>query len=120
MAYLAFKKSTLTDIQKGEKLEFFENNNVGTYSSTTINSINTRKYHGLLSCADEEGKYMVVVSSLEEKIHHDGRSDELGTHYYQNNIHPRGYEFLKSFSLDPNPQWIYKTGNIELKKSISN
>lgn len=118
MAYLAFKKSTLTDIQKGEKLEFFENNNVGTYSSTTINSINTRKYHGLLSCADEEGKYMVVVSSLEEKIHHDGRSDELGTHYYQNNIHPRGYEFLKSFFLDPNPQWIYKTGNIELKKSI--
>lgn len=118
MSYLSFKKSVLTDIQKGEKLEFFENNDIGTYASSSINLVNTRKYHSLLACADEEGKYMVVVSSLEEKLLRGDEVIEFGTHYYQNDIHPKGYEHLTEFEINPTPNWTFQYKDIQIKRSL--
>lgn len=81
--------------------------------------MNTRRYHGLLVAADHPpvGR-VVLLSKLEEVLVVDGQRYEISANQYKGSVHPRGYEFLTQFRLDPFPVFTYSVFGVVLEKSI--
>ncbi len=73
---------------------------------------------------------MVLLSKLEEVLVLGGERFELSANLYSDVfqhfdviqhsdvIHPKGYEYLWSFRLDPFPVFEYRCGNVELEKTV--
>lgn len=99
--------------------EWLETNGIGGFSSATITGANTRRYHGLLTAAIKPpvGR-MVLLSKLEETLVIGERRLDLSTNQYQGAIHPRGFELLNSFRLDPFPIFTFEVEGVQLEKSV--
>src|SRR5207248_10601778 len=48
----------------------------------------------------------------------DGKRYELSANQYSGAVHPRGYEFLTEFRIDPFPIWTYEAGGVQVTKSL--
>ena len=82
----------LDDLMRREWLAV---NHVGGYASSTVPSLNTRKYHGLLVAAMPPPVHrMVLLSRVEEVVHCDGWPTALACNEYPGKIHPEGHETL--------------------------
>ncbi len=99
--------------------EWLETNGLGGFASSTIAGLNTRRYHGLLVAAAQPpvGR-MVLLSKLEETVTVDGEPFELSANEYPETIHPRGFEFLREFRLDPFPAFVFETGGVQIVKTV--
>ena len=118
---MKFDFSTLQDFKQSSKLEWLETNGLGGYASSTVAGANTRRYHGLLVASTKPpvGR-ITMLSKLDETIICGEEKFELSCNQYQGAIHPNGFMFLKSFSKDLFPEWIYELPNgIEIKKTIA-
>src|SRR6187401_1522216 len=88
--------------------EWIVPNHLGGYASSTVPGLNTRKYHGLLVAAmAPPTRRLVLLSRVEETVHHDGWPCALACNEYPGTIHPRGHESLRGFSHEPFPRWMY-------------
>src|SRR5580704_4283022 len=107
------------DVGEASSREWLEANGIGGFASSTIIGLNTRRYHALLTAAIKPplGR-VVLLSKLEETLVVEGQRFELSANQYQNVIHPRGFEFLDSFRLDPFPVFLYRCGDLELEKTV--
>jgi predicted glycogen debranching enzyme len=116
---ISFDSDICTDFAAASSREWLETNGIGGFASSTISGANTRRYHGILTAATEPplGR-ITMLSKIEETITIDGESFELSSNQYPGNVHPRGFEFLTSFRLDPFPIWTYKVGGIEIEKKV--
>ncbi|HZY80370.1 MAG TPA: amylo-alpha-1,6-glucosidase [Cyclobacteriaceae bacterium] len=116
----AFKKNQLKDYNFASNLEWLETNGLGGYSSGTVAGSNTRRYHGVLVAAMQPpvGR-MVVLSKLEETLVVKDQRFELSANQYPGAVHPQGFQYLKSFSRNLFPEFVYEAGGIEIKKTIS-
>ncbi|MGH2645590.1 MAG: glycogen debranching enzyme N-terminal domain-containing protein, partial [Chitinophagaceae bacterium] len=100
--------------------EWIETNGLGGWASSSVYGCNTRRYHGLLIAAIKPPvERMALVSKLEEEIIIGDKRFELGTNDYGDVIHPKGFQYIKSFSKDLFPEWTYKIGEVILKKTIT-
>ena len=91
--------------------EWLVTNHLGGYASSTVPSLNTRKYHGLLVAAMAPPVHrMVLLSRVEETVHCDGWPTPLACNEYPGTIFPNGNEALRAFSHDPFPRWAYQGG----------
>ena len=99
--------------------EWLETNGLGGFASSTIVGCNTRRYHGLLTAATEPpvGRFL-LLSKLEETLVLDGRRFDLSVNRYTGVVHPRGYQYLIGFRLDPFPVFTYTVEGIEIEKSV--
>ncbi|MBC7927907.1 MAG: glycogen debranching enzyme family protein, partial [Bryobacteraceae bacterium] len=99
--------------------EWLETNGLGGFASCTIAGIHTRRYHGLLTAATEPpvGR-MVMLSKFEETLTHPEGTADLSANQYPGTLHPRGFELLESFRLQPYPTWVYATGKARIEKSV--
>ena len=99
--------------------EWLETNGLGGFASSTITGLNTRRYHGLLTAATKPpvGR-MLLLSKLEETLVVRDRRLELSANRYPGVVHPRGYQFLTEFRLDPFPIFTYELDGIELEKRV--
>lgn len=115
-----FDTSTLNNFEKASSLEWLETNGIGGYASGTVAGVNTRRYHGLLVAAIQPpvGR-TVVVSKLEETIVVNDELFELSANQYPGTVHPEGFQYLTKFERDLFPEFYYKAGNVELKKTIA-
>lgn len=114
------EKTELQDFASASKLEWLETNGLGGWSGSTVIGCNTRRYHGLLVAATvPPAERMVLVSKMEETIiAGDGRY-ELSSNLYQGEtIHPKGYQYLESFTRELFPEWIYEAGGVRLRKTL--
>jgi glycogen debranching enzyme len=99
--------------------EWLETNGIGGFSSFTITGANTRRYHGLLTAATKPPvERMVLLSKLQETLVIEDRRFDLSTNQYQGAIHPRGFELLASFRLDPFPVFTFTVEGVVLEKSV--
>ena len=100
--------------------EWLETNGLGGYASSSIIGANTRRYHGLLVAAVvPPAERMVLLSKLEETINIGNKKIELSANLYaENTIHPSGHHYLKSFTKDFFPEWIYESDEFQLKKTV--
>ena len=114
-----FDSEICTNYEQASKREWLETNGIGGFASGTIAGANTRRYHGLLTAATRPPLGRVtMLSKFEETLIIDGESFELSSNQYPNNVHPNGYQYLKSFHLAPFPVWIYEVEGIEIEKKI--
>ncbi|MCX8178421.1 MAG: glycogen debranching enzyme N-terminal domain-containing protein [Candidatus Aenigmarchaeota archaeon] len=106
------------DFKKDKKLEWIITNGLGGYASSTIFSMNTRKYHGLLVAGDSIKNRMVLLSNFQEEIVFDSKSFEISTNRYSDVYHPEGYKFLEKFELNPFPKFFFKINGKTVTKQI--
>ena len=99
--------------------EWLVTNGLGGYASGAVNGANTRQYHGLLVAALEPPTdRTVVVAKIEERVLIDGQHYHISTNQYPKVVFPDGGQYLKNFTVDPNPTWLFADPNWELRKNI--
>lgn len=116
----------MPDIPENEKSydkfasrEWIVTNGLGGYASSTVIGANTRKYHGLLIAAlSPPVKRRVILSSLDEELEIGGRIYRLASHKYPQTVHPKGFRYLKGYTMDPIPTFHYSINNVDLEKQI--
>lgn len=116
---IRFDKNDLSDLNLNLSREWLETNGLGGFACSSIVGANTRRYHGLLVAATKPpvGR-QVLLSKLEETLTVDGKIVELSTNEYVGAIHPRGFECLREFRLDPFPRFVFEAGGVWLEKSF--
>ena len=118
---IEFNKNSPADFIQLTDLEWLETNGLGGYASATVAGSNSRRYHGILIAATQPpvGR-VVLLSKLDETIVCGEEKFELSSNQYPGSVNPNGYIYLKSFSKEFFPEWIYKLPNgIEIKKTIA-
>jgi predicted glycogen debranching enzyme len=120
MSYIQFDKNQLVDLNYTLTKELLRSNRSGTYSCTSVNYCNTRKYHGLLVVPQPQidNQRHVLLSSVNETvIQHDAQFN-LGVVRYPGTYSPKGHKYIVDFQTDPIPTHTYRVGGVHLKKEI--
>src|SRR5436189_6159793 len=105
---IQFKQEICRDLDAALRREWLETNGLGGFASSTIVGLNTRRYHGLLVAATKPpAGRSVLLSKLEETLIINGNRYDLSANQYLGVIHPRGFQHLNSFILDPFPIFTY-------------
>jgi predicted glycogen debranching enzyme len=99
--------------------EWLFTNGIGGYASSTVMSVNTRKYHGLLVAAlHPPGDRTVCLAKLDEEASVGNNIYPLGANEFQSKIFPQGYLSLKEFEVSPFPRYRYSVKNATVEKTI--
>jgi predicted glycogen debranching enzyme len=116
---IEFHRAVCSDFGEASSREWLETNGIGGFASSTIIGLNTRRYHALLTAATKPplGR-VVLLSKLEETLAVGDQRFELSANQYQDVIHPRGFDYLDSFRLDPFPVFRYSCGDLQLEKTV--
>ena len=116
---LTIPKESLTRFGEVMAQEWIITNGLGSYGSSTVPGINTRKYHGLLVAAlNPPGDRTVCLSKLDEDLFVSESMFRLGSNEFGDVIFPEGYQLIREFKLDPYPTYIYDIGNVGVKKTV--
>ncbi len=116
---IRFGAEVCRDVSAATSREWLETNGLGGFASSTIIGLNTRRYHALLTAATKPpvGR-VVLLSKLEETLVINGDRVDLSANQYPGVFHPRGFELLESFRLDPFPVFTYRFGDVSIEKSV--
>ncbi len=116
---LIFTKEGLS-LNRGKEREWIITNGLGSYSSSTILGLNTRKYHGMLvaSLSKPLNRHL-LVSKFEEEVIIGKKTFGLSLNRYINEVyHPKGHQYLDGFIYNVFPTFNYKVEGIDIIKSI--
>src|SRR5690349_18231151 len=108
------------NLSVSKRREWLLTNGIGGYAAGTPCGANTRRYHGLLVAAvNPPAERMVLLAGLDASVQ-SGTSNPVGisTNQYPGALHPEGYLYLKHFHVDREASWIYRTGDVEVEKSL--
>ncbi|HET9746048.1 MAG TPA: amylo-alpha-1,6-glucosidase [Chitinophagaceae bacterium] len=113
-------KTFLQDFNRAAECEYLETNGLGGWSSSSIIGAHTRRYHGLFAPAiNPPADRMVLLSKLDETIVVAGDRYEISCNLYHGDVlHPKGNQYLESFTKDVFPEWIYRVNGIQVKKTV--
>ena len=114
---IAFDASVCKEFDEATRREWLETNGIGGFASSTVSGIHTRRYHGLLIAATKPpvGR-MLMVSKFEETLVVGDQRFDLSANEYPGAIHPRGFEYLSDFRLDPWPIYTYEMAGVKIEK----
>jgi glycogen debranching enzyme len=112
-------RETTQDFTQVASLEWLETNGIGGWASATVAGLHSRRYHGLLVAAEETGSRTVLLSRLDETLHIDGASWDLGCNQFPGTIAPQGYRHLASFHQGLFPVFEYEAGGVRLRKTVA-
>jgi predicted glycogen debranching enzyme len=116
---IVFSQNELSNFDDSIHKEWLITNGLGSYASSTVLGINTRKYHALLVAAlRPPGERTVCLSKLDEDVEVNESNYRLGANDFRNGVYPQGYLFLQDFSVSPFPIYNYKANTVELQKTI--
>jgi predicted glycogen debranching enzyme len=116
---ISYPKEALTRFGELLEKEWLITNGLGSYSSSTVLGINTRKYHGLFVAAlDPPGNRTVCLSKIDEDLLLGNNVFRLGSTEFHDVIYPEGYKLIKEFSISPFPNYIYDLENVQVNKTI--
>ncbi len=116
---ISFSRETLSRFEDEIQKEWLITNGLGGYASSTVLGINTRKYHGLLVAALRPPRdRRVFLTKLDEDVILGNDVYRLGANEFQDGFFPRGYSFLKEFSVSPFPNYVYALPKVEVQKTI--
>jgi predicted glycogen debranching enzyme len=108
------------DFARAIGLEWLETNGLGGWAGTTVAGAHSRRHHGLLVAATEPpAGRTVLLSRLDETLHVEGGSFDLGCNQFPGAVAPRGFEYLTSFRKDLFPVFEYEAGGVRLRKTVA-
>lgn len=112
-------RDVCTDHARASRLEWLETNGTGGFAMGTVAGTHTRRYHGALVAAlTPPASRNVLLSKVDEAVLVDGVEVPLATNQYPGALHPRGFERLVGFRLDPFPTWTFEAGCGRVEKSL--
>lgn len=112
-------EDVLSNVDESLGREWLVTNGLGGYASSTVWGVNTRKYHALLVAAfNPPVNRWVLLTKLDEELEIGDRSYQLGANEYRDAMHPKGYNHLQQFAVNPLPVFKYATEGFCLKKTI--
>ena len=116
---IRFGQDLCGNLEAACRREWLETNGLGGFASSTLPGINTRRYHGLLVAATKPpvGR-LVLLSKLEETVLIDGRAFDLCSNQYQGVVHPKGFQYLKQFRLEPFPIFTFEVQGVQIEKTV--
>ncbi len=116
---ITFPKESFSKFGELMEKEWLVTNGLGSYASSTVPGINTRKYHGLFVAAlDPPGNRTVCFSKLDEDVFVSDDVFRLGSTEFHDVIYPEGYKLIGQFSIGPFPTYRYDLGNVQVAKII--
>ncbi|MFQ3575471.1 MAG: amylo-alpha-1,6-glucosidase [Cytophagales bacterium] len=117
---ITLDKKHFSNENEFKTFEWLETNGLGGYASSSLTSINTRRYHGLLVAALKPPvERVVMLSRLEETlVFKDGTRVELFANQFPGIVSPLGYQHLKSFEKDFFSTFVFEVKGVQLKKTI--
>jgi len=116
---LRLSREKLAQFEDVIKTEWLITNGLGSYASSTVLGVNTRKYHGLLIAAlNPPGNRRICVARLDEEVSIRNNTYPLSSHEFQNGIFPKGHLFLEEFSISPFPKFVYAVQGVEIRKTV--
>lgn len=101
--------------------EWLDTNGCGGYASSTVLNCHTRKYHGLLVAnlpAPACGRH-VLLSKMEDSLVFGGQEHVLTATQFPGALVPAGGLPLAAFELTTHPSWTFKTGPLEIRRSLA-
>ncbi len=110
------------DFARATGLEWLETNGLGGWAGTTVSGAHSRRYHGLLVAATQgqsPAERVVLLSRLDETLHVEGASFDLGCNQFPGIVSPRGFEYLTAFRKDLFPVFDYEAGGVKLRKTVA-
>jgi len=119
MSYIQFDKTKLINLKYSLSRELLRTNRSGSYASTTIINVNTRKYHGLLIVPQSliDDKNHVLLSTLDETLVANDFEFHLSSRMFPGGIvSPKGHKYIRDFKSIPNLALTYRLGSIVLTK----
>ncbi len=119
MPTIGFRKEAFLNLKETIAKEWLITNGRGSYASSTVPGINTRKYHGLLVAAlRPPADRTVCVSKLDEDVIVDDKTYRLGSNQFLDTVYPQGYRLIRQFSVSPYPKYVYELDKIRISKTI--
>ena len=121
MHYIEFDKEKLGNLSFAKSREFLRCSGSGTFATSTLIGLNTRKYHGLFIVPQDniDHERHLLLSNLNEVIIINNMEFHIGVHQYQDGIiEPKGYKYLQKFIADPIPTYHYRVGKFNFTKEI--
>lgn len=121
MNYIECDKDKLANLTYSKSKEVIRSSRTGSFASSTIIGLNTRKYHGLFIVPQDkiDKERHVLVSNLNEAIIIDNMEFHIGINQYKGNIiDPKGNKYLQQFVPYPIPTYQYRVGKFNFKKEI--
>jgi predicted glycogen debranching enzyme len=116
---IRFDKTISGDLESALSREWLETNGLGGFACGTVAGANTRRYHGLLTAAlNPPGGRMLLLSKIEETLVVNDQRFDLSTNEYEGAVHPRGYSYLATFSINPFPTFTFEVEGVRIEKSI--
>jgi predicted glycogen debranching enzyme len=116
---ITYSKEALSRFNDVITKEWLVTNGLGSYASSTVLGINTRKYHGLLiSALNPPGDRTVCLSKLDEDVIVGKDTYRLGANEFAGSIFPEGYKLIKQFLTSPFPIYLYEAGNVQIEKTV--
>jgi len=119
MSYIQFDKTKLINLKYSLSRELLRTNRAGSYASSTIINVNTRKYHGLLIVPQPKIDNMnhVLLSTLDETLIANDYEFHLSSRMFPGGIvSPKGHKYIRDFTSHPNLSLTYRLGPIVLSK----
>ncbi len=103
-----------------DRREWLLTNKFGGFASGTVGDARTRTYHGwLLAALDPPDRCTLLLSHIDASLEMAGQATALSTNFWQgSDIAPQGYRWLRSFTLDPFPTWIWQRQEWQLTRQI--
>lgn len=116
---IVFNSSITKNYDLAKEREWIITNGLGSYASSTVICLNTRRYHGLLVASLEPPvRRTILLSKFEEELEVNGKKYLLAVNRYPGTIYPHGHLHLEQFRFDRYPVFVYRVGNTILEKSI--
>jgi len=116
---IEYNKEICMDFSEGVRREWLEINRAGVFACTNIYGMNTRRYHGLyIVPGNTENDKFLMLSKFEESVFIGKQVYEISCNSYTGGIHPEGYKYLHSFTIDPFPCFTYLIENRRIEKTV--
>lgn len=118
--FLHLDDSRINDLDYLLEKEFLLTNEAGAFSSSSLASCNTRKYHGLLVVPQNQlsADRFSMLNAVEETLVIDGEPLRLATFRYPGTYQPAGWELLRHMYLNPVLTWIYENDRVRIRKEM--
>lgn len=121
MSYIHFDKEKLVNINFSKKREILRCSGTGSFATTTLLGLNTRKYHGLFIVPQDniDGERHVLVSNLNESVIIDNMEFHLAVNQYKGGtISPKGNKYMQDFVCDNLPTYYFRVGKFNFTKEF--
>ncbi|GEM_PF-2061790 len=113
---LIFRKEEL-NLTKGREKEWITSNGIGGWAASTILGLNTRRNHGYLIGNVNEEQFL-FCAKVEEEITIEEEKYQLGINQFPGAIVPEGHKYIRTFSWNGFPQWVYRLNQVEIEKEV--